>query len=174
MKVINIFGGPGAGKSTTAAAVFVEMKKLGLNVELVAEFAKDIVWERHIDLFRDQLFITANQNRRLERLRGQVEYAVSDSPVLLGLLYEPKEYYSYYNLLVREIFESYNNVNFFIKRTKPYAGVGRLQTKFEAEQLDVDLLKMLFDYKIPYTELCYTDNSIKSVEKIIKEVITLQ
>jgi len=44
-KYINIFGGPGAGKSTTAALLFAEMKSGGFKVELVTEVAKDFVWE---------------------------------------------------------------------------------------------------------------------------------
>lgn len=43
--VINLFGAPGAGKSTGAAIVFAELKKRGVNAELVTEFAKDKTWE---------------------------------------------------------------------------------------------------------------------------------
>lgn len=39
--VINLFGAPGAGKSTGAAIVFAELKKRGVNAELVTEFTKD-------------------------------------------------------------------------------------------------------------------------------------
>ena len=45
MKVINLFGGPGCGKSTTAADLFARMKLRGLSVELVTEYAKDVVWD---------------------------------------------------------------------------------------------------------------------------------
>ena len=34
-KYINIFGGPGVGKSTTAALLFAEMKKSGLKAKLI-------------------------------------------------------------------------------------------------------------------------------------------
>lgn len=44
-KYINVLGGPGVGKSTTAAYVFSEMKRMGLSVEYVPEVAKDFVWE---------------------------------------------------------------------------------------------------------------------------------
>ena len=44
--VVNIFGAPGAGKSSFAALVFSEMKRVGTNVELVTEVAKDLVY-RH-------------------------------------------------------------------------------------------------------------------------------
>ena len=40
MQIINIWGGPGVGKSTAAAGLFYEMKKLQLNVELVTGVRK--------------------------------------------------------------------------------------------------------------------------------------
>ena len=43
--VINLFAGPGVGKSTTAARVFAELKLKGVNCEMALEFAKDKVWE---------------------------------------------------------------------------------------------------------------------------------
>ena len=45
--VCNFFSGPGAGKSTLAAAVFAKLKMLGVNCELVTEFAKDKTWEKN-------------------------------------------------------------------------------------------------------------------------------
>ena len=39
--VINLFGGPGCGKSTGAAYVFSKLKMLGVNAELTSEYAKD-------------------------------------------------------------------------------------------------------------------------------------
>lgn len=46
MLVVNLFGTPGAGKSTGAAYIFSELKMRGINAELVIEFAKDKVWEK--------------------------------------------------------------------------------------------------------------------------------
>ena len=45
MVVVNMFGVPGAGKSTGAAFVFAKLKMMGINAELISEFAKDKVWE---------------------------------------------------------------------------------------------------------------------------------
>ena len=45
MLVVNLFGAPGAGKSTGAAYIFSQLKMAGINAELVTEFAKDKVWE---------------------------------------------------------------------------------------------------------------------------------
>lgn len=41
LKVISLWAGPGAGKSTTAAALFNLMKRERFEVELVTEVAKD-------------------------------------------------------------------------------------------------------------------------------------
>ena len=45
MIVVNLFGAPGAGKSTGAAYIFAMLKMAGINAELVTEFAKDKVYE---------------------------------------------------------------------------------------------------------------------------------
>jgi predicted ATPase len=57
LKVINLYGGPGTGKSTTAAALFALMKREGYNVELVTEFAKDLVWTERNKELGDQIYI---------------------------------------------------------------------------------------------------------------------
>ena len=43
-RVINLLGAPGAGKSTAAAGLFYRMKKEFLSVELVTEYAKDLIY----------------------------------------------------------------------------------------------------------------------------------
>ena len=44
-KIINIFGNPGSGKSTIAAYLFTALKSRNIEVELVTETAKDLVWD---------------------------------------------------------------------------------------------------------------------------------
>ena len=84
MKVINFFGGPCSGKSTAAAGLFYLMKKQKYNVELVTEFAKDLVYEDHTMALSEQNYVFANQEYRLARLEGKIDYAISDSPLILS------------------------------------------------------------------------------------------
>lgn len=150
MKVINLFGGPGVGKSTTAAGLFSLMKKQRMNVELVTEYAKDMTWEGRHNILQDQIYITAKQNRKLHRLRDhKVDYVITDSPLLLGIMYMPFDYYSTYPNLVLEIFNSYDNVNYFIKREVEYDTTGRNQTLEEAKDIDLKLLQFLDGQNIP-------------------------
>ena len=82
MKVINLFGGPGVGKSTAAAGLFYEMKKRQLSVELVTEYAKDMVWENRQNILDDQIYIFAKQQRRIARLRDHhIDWVITDSPI---------------------------------------------------------------------------------------------
>ncbi len=145
MRVINLFAGPGAGKSTIAAGLFYRMKKLGLNVELVTEYAKEKVWENSIEVLNDQLYVTAQQNRRLSRLQGKVDYVITDSPLLLGAYYSRKYGTDILEVanFIETLFDSYDNTNIFIKRTKEFKKGGRLGSYESAVKADDAILDML-------------------------------
>ena len=76
-KVINLFGNPGSGKSTTASYLFSEMKALGIEVELVTEVAKDLVWDEDWKRLNNQVYIFSTQLQRIDRLVGKVEYIIT-------------------------------------------------------------------------------------------------
>ena len=160
LKVINLFGGPGVGKSTLRAELFGLMKKNQKNVEEVTEFAKDKTWEKNFSALSDQLFVLANQNRRLDRLKDQVEWVVSDSPILLGIHYKTPDYLpNSFERLTFELWDTYENYNFVIKRNHPYDPVGRNQTAEEAAQIDQDIIDMLDRNNIPFTEILSGDTA---------------
>lgn len=52
--VINLFGGPGAGKSTFCASVFADLKWRDINCEMALEYAKDRVWEGSFNVLENQ------------------------------------------------------------------------------------------------------------------------
>lgn len=60
--VVNLFGVPGAGKSTGAAYIFSCIKMAGVNAELITEYAKDKVWERNDEAFRNQASVIFSRN----------------------------------------------------------------------------------------------------------------
>lgn len=142
LKVINLAGGPGAGKSTTAAGLFNLMKNRGHRVELVTEFAKDLTYARDWETRNNQLYMLGVQDQRLRRLVGQVDWAITDSPLYLGLVYASEEYGGWYSEAVWGAFRRYDNHNVALQRVKPYAAYGRDQTEEQARELDFQLLRV--------------------------------
>ena len=150
MKVINLFGGPGAGKSTTAAGLFHLMKLAGLSVELVTEYAKEMTWEKRQNILSDQLYILAKQYRRVRRLQGEVEFVVTDSPFLLCILYRRDDYSETLDRLVLELWSRYENLNFYLERVKTYVAVGRSQAEDEARKIDTTTTDLLTRFNFPF------------------------
>ena len=161
-KVINFFAGPGAGKSTTAAGVYSLMKQRGLGAELVTEAAKDATWEEHKFLLSQQVSLFAEQLRRQTRLIGKREVIVTDSPILLpALVYNT----GWENLaaLAWEAWDKFDNINFFIRRSKPYDTEGRRETEYEAKEKDQKSLDMLIAHAVPFTIIDSDKAGIESV-----------
>lgn len=137
--VLNIFGGPGAGKSTTCAGVFALLKLHGINCELVTEFAKDLTWENNQEVLKDQVYILGEQYHRMHRLKNKVDLIITDCPLLLSSVYGrlneivDEEYHKFVFALNQEFY----NIMFNLKRVKDYNESGRNQTFEEAKELDL-------------------------------------
>lgn len=170
LKVINLWGGPSCGKSTTAAGLFHLMKKDHHDVELITEFAKDMVWERqHPDHFTNQIYISAMQNnKQLNLVAHNVEYCITDSPVLMSALYQPNNYYSNFLPLLKEIHDSYNNINFFLERDFDYVEKGRNKTEEQAKELSNSIRKFMDDNNISYTVIKTDYDTAYKIYDIIK------
>jgi len=139
--VVNFLAGPGAGKSTTAAALFTLLKlHQGIQCELVPEFAKDLVWEEREYTFKNQHYIFSKQHHRIWRVSQKVDVTITDSPILLSNIYRSDMTSDIFKSFVLEEFNKYNNINFFIDRKKRYAEYGRNETEKEARKID-DMIK---------------------------------
>lgn len=156
-KLINFFGGPSTGKSTYAAELYSDMKKRKLSVELVTEFPKDLIWDG-LDtiLLCDQLFVFANQHRRINRLVGKVEYIITDSPILLSTIYFSKKEniynYDIFNKLVLDTFNKYPNLNILLERNSyvPFEQTGRKEDIDLSKELDLNINNYLSNNNINY------------------------
>jgi hypothetical protein len=148
--VVNLFGGPCCGKSTIAAAAFSLLKLHNIEAELITEFAKDLVWEERSYTFKNQHYLFGKQHHRLWRVDGKVDVMITDSPIFLSLVYRKELYSDAFKKVVLEEFNMYNNINFFLKRTKAYNEIGRNQTKKEAKQIDREIIKDLDEHNIDY------------------------
>jgi len=164
--VVNLFAGPGAGKSTTAAGVFSLLKLHGVNCELVREYAKELVWAgRSLDS-QDKIFY--EQRKRQEDLRGKVDVIITDSPILLSLYYNQGSRIKADEGVVLDAWRSWENESFWVTRVKPYEKAGRLQTEEEARNIDQAIRRLLNDLNVRYKEV---PGDLRGINEITKEVL---
>ena len=169
--VVNLFGAPGAGKSTGAAYIFSKLKMNGVNAELVTEFAKDKVWEENSEVFKpnNQIYLLGKQFYRMSRCKDKVNVIVTDSPLPLSILYNKSTVLSQsFNDVVMDCYNIFDNMNYFVKRNKPYNQVGRLQTEAESDVLAANLIGFLIDSNIEH-DVVYGE--ITEYDKIVREVL---
>lgn len=192
-KIISLHGGPGVGKSTLASGIFSKLKENGVSCELVVEFPKEVTWEGTQKLLENQIYIFSEQFRRQWRLLDKVDYAITDSPLLLYSIYF--DYYldllpknadrmneDYKNLCRKffdETFLQFNSINYFVERrfletdgklTYPdYHSEGRNQNIQEALTLDKKIRDKLYKYDSGYMRLHGTLSEM--VNTVVKDIL---
>lgn len=152
--VINGYGGPGAGKSTACMEIAAALKKAGYGAEYVQEYAKELVYDKNMEMLdgsaKNQFEILKEQTRRVDRLYDQVDFIVTDSPILLNEIYN-KELTPEYRDIVGKIQNSYSNFSFFIERdVSNFEEEGRIHNLAESIQKDQEIRDMLLDNDIKY------------------------
>jgi hypothetical protein len=179
-KVINLFSGPGAGKSTVASGLFHNMKRQHISCDAPYEFPKQLAWDESNKIVLDQLFVIANQHRGIVRSYGLVDYIILDSPILLSLVY--KDYYSKeypttiygdtFSKMMLEIHNSYDNINIFLNRPKDlYQTDGRFQNLEGAENLDNLIKNMLNENSIDYTSINVNEKSVDKIMYLLSKTL---
>ena len=172
MVVINIFGSPCSGKSTTAAGVFYLLKQMGKNVEMSLEYVKDCVYDGNKYPFTDQIFVFAQMLKRLRQYDGKVDFVVTDAPLLMNHIYGTNESCEFHRLVDVE-FNKYKNINFVLRRGDiPYAKDGRIHSVKEANDLQDSIESMLeergIDAPIYYIDEDTADNIVRDTLCFLK------
>lgn len=152
--VINAFGGPGSGKTTSCLDICAQLKKEGYNAEYVQEVAKELVYDNRMDLLdgseAHQFDMLKEQMKRMDRLIGQTDFIVTDSPILLNAVYN-QELTSAYNDMVSQLHNQYSNFSFFMKRDeKEFQEEGRIHNLEQSRQKDREIKDMLKEREIFY------------------------
>lgn len=157
-----------------------ELKKRGYTAEYVSEYAKDLVYalkgtdenipkeeaERLLDMSAaSQDIMLDEQKRRMDRLVGQVEYVVTDAPVLFNNVY-CKEGTPEREQKVRDIWNSYDNISFFVNRDMSHFETeGRIHNFEESVQKDKEIRNMLKEMNIEYTDFSHGE-----IEKLANKI----
>lgn len=169
--IINLFGGPGTGKSTLSANLFAQLKMIGVDIEMAPEYVKEVVWEESFRKIENQLYIFGKQHNRLYRLIGKVPVIITDSPLLNSIVYYNGHNPNFKNLVLWE-YQKMNNISFYLERSFDYVQNGRMQTLENAKQIDDVYKNLLDDNKIEYETIRSPydmDSIIESIKQKLKK-----
>jgi len=175
-KLINLFGGPGIGKSSIAAGLTYKLKKKHISCNNPYEFPKKLAWDHNIPAIKDQLYVFANQHRGIAECYGKVDYIIIDSPVLFSTIYHtyytkgyPAEFYGQpFHDLVVDLHKRYDNLNILLERTD---GAHNEDERFQdyEESIAIDKLckEILDKHDIPYHTIKVGKHTVKKILKLL-------
>lgn len=153
-QIIDLYGGPGTGKSTSAAFLYYQLKKAGKNVELVREYVKDWAWDNRTINTYDQIYILGKQVRRESMLYGKVDWIVTDCPVYMSAFYAEKYCTPILAHGVKQAVEAFysqaakdghDHHHYHLNRIKAYKPERRYQSEEEAKKIDNELFMFMAD-----------------------------
>lgn len=165
--MVNFYAGPSSGKTTAALELTAALKKAGYNVEYVAEYAKELVLENRSAELADQRKVTDEQYRRFDRIRNSADIIVTDSPILLGLVYGDGKIDDAYKKQIRRYYDSFDNFNMFVERPSgaAFQTEGRIHDEKQSIELDGKIKSMLETQGVFYGNY-KRDDIAKTVERI--------
>lgn len=171
-KVLNLYGGAGCGKSTTAAAVFASLKNKGVSAELVTEYAKGWAWQERKIHPLDQYYLFGKQLQRESCLYGKVDVIVTDSPIGVSAYYAQRYTAPEIAESIRACHQAVraqnlvDNFDVYLKRTKAYNPKGRYETEEQAREVDVQMRVFLKD-KLGIECLDYGTENIEALVSLV-------
>lgn len=166
-RIINLFGGPGVGKSVQAAGIYFFGGLAGLRMAPIAEYAKGRTLLGDRGTLGFQGYVTLKQWFDQARVDERYELMVTDSPFLIGLLYPGRGSTPSFPTYLLELYDEFDNLNILLERNPAiaYDEVGRNQTEEEAEEKDALAVEVLRKYQLPHEVV--TTNGIASVLSIL-------
>lgn len=175
MLVINFLGGPGVGKSGRAARLYSDLKALGVNCEIIPEFAKELTWAGRFRELNDQLYVFANQYHSLRRLEGNVDVAILDGSLLHNIFYKKSDETSWgreFDAVVMKAYRRYNCINVLVIRnlSADYQLNGRKEHYHLAQELDRQIVSFMRQELIPHIVL--DDNNQDEVLTHVTRFVT--
>lgn len=175
--VVNIYGGPGIGKSTSALQIVAELKKMGYSAEYVSEVAKEYVYAKNYEILdgklENQKKLMREQQSRLDLLIGNVDIVITDSPLLLNGVYlnEEAEITDKHLDDIFSVYSEYSNYDIVLERdlSSEFETEGRIHTLEQSIQKDAEITSLLDECDIKYSTY-KRDDIISIVDSIVSNL----
>lgn len=163
--IINLFGGPGIGKTTLAARMFFELKTRGVEAACPEEYAKIALWQGRDYLLDNQLILLGRTWDAVTSLSTKVDVIVLDSPVLLCSHYAGDREPPYFHDTVLDFHRRHDRLNLLLSRNpeSQYSTNGRRETSQQAIGMDRKIQSLLETAGETYTHLGLDGAAIESL-----------
>lgn len=170
-RIVNFCGGPGIGKSTTAAELFAVLKRRSIMCELVLEKAKEYAWHHggNPGKYTIQPKLHATQLYRQAVAIGKVDFIITDSPTILCAMYWDTLGYgtAEFKAYALAEFNRHNNVNINLVRRKEYVPEGRHLDEEGARGIDNVVTTYMTDNGISFIDFDTVDNSTEDLADML-------
>lgn len=144
---ISVWGGPGSGKSTTAAWLYAHLKIAGHKIQFIEEYVKRWAYQaRPISSF-DQFYLTAKQIKAEDDcLRSDLDTIITECPVGISYFFTKRNKLPYTDVIrqINRHFEDvYPSFNIFLQRHVKYQQWGRYESEEEAQKISDEMMGFL-------------------------------
>ena len=138
--------------STNAAGLAYELKTEGFKVEIITEYAKELCILSSEHLLENQIWVFANQYQKMKYLSEDLDFVITDSPLMLSSFYGLKYNYSFDSLfpLIKDVYNSFDNINLFLEREHAWDQYARVQTEEESKEDSEKLKAFLKEESVDY------------------------
>jgi len=182
MKKIALFGGPGTGKTTAAAAFAAHMNSLHQPYYHITEYARTFIDTYGAEAIVEcgpliQLKFTEKQQQREREVPESVHGFITDSPLFIAWFYSalygsntPASYIARkdnYKVFLKRVYD-YDHI-FHIVRESDYQEDGcRYQDADQATMLDQSMALMLNLHGVKFTEISGpTPDRVEQIYKVV-------
>ena len=185
--VVNLFGGPGIGKTTTANRLVGQLKMNDIDAVYISEYIKELIYKANSDrvssadkevaskLLDGSLYsqscVFARQKELLDIHVDQVPVIVTDSPLPLNVIYLKDNSEAYNKDVLRCFNDEYLNINIVLQRDPNalFQSEGRIHDKKESVVKDMEIVNFLRNNRINFVS--FPVNDISSMFDYIKTAI---
>lgn len=171
-KIINLYGGPCVGKTSSASFIHYLLKSRDINAELVREFVKGRAYDGMEIGPYDQFYFFGKQSHYESKLYNKVDWIVTDSPVALCTVYAKK-----YNspevangvveaskaFYKQSSSDGHEHINVLLERTKKYQQTGRFESEEEARVIDKEVEIALVADGLIYRKSTIDETSLRNL-----------
>jgi energy-coupling factor transporter ATP-binding protein EcfA2 len=153
MLVVNLFGAPGAGKSTLALLVagILKTKYPEFSTECPDEIAKLAVYDEAHKALRCQIYIAGRQHWQIARCEGHADIVVCDSPILLSPVYGEDLPAAFFDVCVH-YHNMYPSLNYFVTRRHAFESKARVHGEIDEAPISAKIEDTLKRGGVVYRE----------------------